>query len=565
MSDRTYAKVQAQQKTLSGSSAKSSLLQRTCACGQHTIAGGECDACRSKQSTLLRSQRTLESPSAPHAVPGSSPVQEHAPSSNAAFDSASRFGHDFSRIPVHAPAAGVIQTKLAINQPGDHYEQEADRIADQVMRMPEPQLQRACACGGGCPKCQTEQPGQEHERLQTKHVGSSNSGQAAAPPIVHEVLRSPGQPLDPATRAVMEPRFGHDFSRVRIHTSTQAAKSAQELNAQAYTYGKDIVFGTGQYRPMSTNGQQLLSHELTHVIQQSGESPPRQLQRQIGMQQPDIPTSAVKRDAPKAKTWTGAPAACGPFFCQPLTSEGIAIDDRSASWPLFMAAIAYAVSPRVVPLWTTWAFGGSSLMNLTKDFGSDFTASPTTADTTKFLLDKIKAKLTASPPTIPPAGLLKLDIPTLIPAAVKAIDDPSSPNQMNFDVIGDIPGNLAGGIGKDQAATPIGATPSPQNDERIAKGDVTVVDAGATLMALPNLSYTVNDTIDLCPGNCGSSKEQFATISMSQWEATGISGDVPFTVDFPSPPLHRLPFIIPKPAAPATPPSVPAPAPKKPP
>src|SRR5438105_1551509 len=117
MSDRTYAKAQAQQKTLSGSSPRSSLLQRTCACGQHTIAGGECDACRSKQSTLLRSQRTLEPPSTPGGVPGSSPVQENAPSSNSAFDRASHFGHDFSRIPVHSPATGALQTKLAINQP----------------------------------------------------------------------------------------------------------------------------------------------------------------------------------------------------------------------------------------------------------------------------------------------------------------------------------------------------------------------------------------------------------------------------------------------------------------
>ena len=122
-----------------------------------------------------------------------------------------RFAHDFSRIPVHAPAPITIQPKLAINTPGDIYEQEADHVAEQVMRMPEPQLQRACACGGGCPSCQTEQPSQEHQRLQTKHVGSSDSGQTAAPPIVHEVLASPGQPLDASTRtfhgAALRPRL----------------------------------------------------------------------------------------------------------------------------------------------------------------------------------------------------------------------------------------------------------------------------------------------------------------------------------------------------------------------
>src|SRR5205085_12685436 len=135
MSDRAYAKAQTQQKTLSGSSPKSSLLQRTCACGQHTIAGGDCSTCRSKRSTLLRSQRTLEPPSAPGAVPGSSPAQEHGPSFNSAFDRASRLGHDFSQIPVDSSHPPMIQTKLTVNQPGDVYEQEADQVAAQVIRM----------------------------------------------------------------------------------------------------------------------------------------------------------------------------------------------------------------------------------------------------------------------------------------------------------------------------------------------------------------------------------------------------------------------------------------------
>lgn len=183
------------------------------------------------------------------------------------------FAHDFSRIPVHAPAPITIQPKLAINTPGDIYEQEADHIADNVMRMPEPQLQRACACGGGCPRCQTEQPSQEHQRLQTKHVGPSDSGQTAAPPIVHEVLSSPGQPLDPSTRAFMEPRFGHDFSHVRVHSEGKAPESARSVNALAYTLGQDLAFASGQYAPASFEGRRLLAHELVHVVQQSGSFP----------------------------------------------------------------------------------------------------------------------------------------------------------------------------------------------------------------------------------------------------------------------------------------------------
>ncbi|MCZ7567171.1 MAG: DUF4157 domain-containing protein [Ardenticatenaceae bacterium] len=181
-----------------------------------------------------------------------------------------RFGHDFSRIPTHPPAAGAIQTKLAINEPRDEYEQEADRIAEQVMRTPEPQLQSACACGGGCPKCHTEQPAREHESLQTKRVQTSDTGQTTAPPTVHEVLASPGQPLDPATRAFMEPRFGYDFSRVRVHSGAAAEQSAQDVNAIAYTVGHNIVFGAGRFVPGTRTGQRLLAHELAHVVQQSG-------------------------------------------------------------------------------------------------------------------------------------------------------------------------------------------------------------------------------------------------------------------------------------------------------
>src|SRR5947209_12047105 len=112
------------------------------------------------------------------------------------------------------PPGLMLQTKLTVSQPGDTYEQEADRISQQVMRMPEPQLQRACTCGGACPQCRGEQSGREHERLQMKRAPASDTGQSAAPPIVHEVLPSPDQPLDPEARAFMEPRFGHDFSAV---------------------------------------------------------------------------------------------------------------------------------------------------------------------------------------------------------------------------------------------------------------------------------------------------------------------------------------------------------------
>ena len=181
-----------------------------------------------------------------------------------------RFGHDFSPVPVQPSAPAAIQIKPAIHQPGDKFEQEADRISERVMRIPQAQREGACGCGGECPKCETEQPSQERKHLQAKRIGSGDPGTTLVPPVVHEVLHAPGQPLDPATRASMEPRFGHDFAKVRVHTNNHAGESAEAVNALAYTVGNHVVFGAGQYAPGSSRGQRLLTHELSHVVQQNG-------------------------------------------------------------------------------------------------------------------------------------------------------------------------------------------------------------------------------------------------------------------------------------------------------
>jgi hypothetical protein len=93
------------------------------------------------------------------------------------------------------------------------------------------------------------------------------------PPVVHEVLRTGGRPLEAETRALMEPRFGYDFSQVRVHADARAADSARAVNALAYTVGRDVVFGAGQYAPHTAAGERLVAHELTHVLQQGGQAP----------------------------------------------------------------------------------------------------------------------------------------------------------------------------------------------------------------------------------------------------------------------------------------------------
>ncbi len=173
---------------------RSGLLQRKCVCGNHTVAGGECAECAKKRSGLQR--------------------------------------------------------KLTIGASNDPLEQEADRIADQVMAAP-----RHSAVGGAPPHTQPF-PGQS-----TRHM-------APAPASVDQVLASPGRPLDTALRQDMERRFGHDFSQVRVHSDAAAEQSARDANAHAYTAGHNIVFGAGRFAPRTHEGRRLIAHELTHVVQQ---------------------------------------------------------------------------------------------------------------------------------------------------------------------------------------------------------------------------------------------------------------------------------------------------------
>lgn len=197
-----------------------------------------------------------------------------------------------------------LQAKLAVNKPGGPDEQEADRVAAQVMRMPAmsaPGIQRSCDCGGGggeCPDCKAK------AAEEVQRAAGPEAGEAAAdvPPVVHDVLRSSGQPLDPAFRASFEPRFGQDFSGVRVHTGSQAATAAASIQAKAFTSGSSIVFGAGQYAPHHPQGQELLAHELTHVMQQGASAPAEQVQCKLVVEDPNVPLPGTP-PAPAKESW----------------------------------------------------------------------------------------------------------------------------------------------------------------------------------------------------------------------------------------------------------------------
>jgi hypothetical protein len=182
----------------------------------------------------------------------------------------------------------LVQAKLKISQPDDAYEQEADRVADQVMRMAEPAAFAGALAGGSlgiqrmCTDCEEEeqamrQMAEEEEKeeeteqpVQMKQAsGSTPETSAAVEASVRSVTAS-GQSLSESTRAFFEPQFGHDFSDVRVHSDQSAAESAQSLNARAYTLGPNIVFGSGEFAPEMSDGRRLLTHELVHVVQQGG-------------------------------------------------------------------------------------------------------------------------------------------------------------------------------------------------------------------------------------------------------------------------------------------------------
>jgi len=172
--------------------------------------------------------------------------------------------------------SGAIQTKLAVGQPGDPYEQEADRVADQVLRMPEPAAPEGVTAPASgeepliqrmCTECEVEE---EATTLQAKAAPGRTPDAGSA--VQAHALQGGGQPLPHSVRNFFEPRFDHDFSQVRIHADTRSAESAKMMNARAYTLGRDIVFGSGQYGPMTAEGQRLLAHELTHVMQQGGKT-----------------------------------------------------------------------------------------------------------------------------------------------------------------------------------------------------------------------------------------------------------------------------------------------------
>lgn len=161
-------------------------------------------------------------------------------------------------------------------------------------------LQRQCACGGTCPKCQEEE---QRRTVQRKSTGSG--------PEVGDIPTGGGQPLDVSARRSLEDHFQSDLSDVQVHTDSEAAKSAARMDALAYAAGRDLYFAAGMYSPASRDGQRLLAHEVAHVVQQSSGMTPGIAEKPAGGVVIGAPDDPLEAEADRAAEdfMNGTPSA----------------------------------------------------------------------------------------------------------------------------------------------------------------------------------------------------------------------------------------------------------------
>ncbi len=171
-------------------------------------------------------------------------------------------------------AKPTIQPKLQVNEPGDRFELEADRMADHIMRMPQdglslrPSMTPLNGIQRKCTACEEEEEVQRKPLMQKAEARNSVATEGLSSQL--NGAKGRGRTLARPINHTMNQAFGYDFSGVRIHTDSQAVQMSERLNARAFTYGTDVFFNQGEYNPNSSSGKRLLAHELTHVLQQGG-------------------------------------------------------------------------------------------------------------------------------------------------------------------------------------------------------------------------------------------------------------------------------------------------------
>jgi outer membrane protein OmpA-like peptidoglycan-associated protein len=677
---------------------------------------------RSPSKIESHSRPTLRAASALSQLPGITPVikdlnreRKYASGPVRAADSVGNALRQVEPLPALHPR--ITQPKLKVGAVDDPLEMEADQAAEKIMQMDSassvlssaaPKISRKCAA---CKREEEESPAtenqirrkcahcEEEDRLRREPDRSATpvSSRNDVPPLVQDVLRSPGQPLTSEDLEFFEPRFGFDLSRVRIHSDQSAAESAHAVDALAYTYGTDIAFAAGQYRPATESGRRLLAHELAHVVQQSsgdsgyvrrlgdlskvpavlscgiapsnvpadhefvlfpnrgtslssadkikigeyvnryydsgssnavrvdgfasepgddtlnwmlscyrasavkdelehpsvakfpglpeasiavymqGETAefgaealnrratlsPRITGSSQGQPTPDTgkptpegtgsgtgdggassgaPTDAGQGETPMYRPSCAVNPSCPDDYCLPFPTRQQALDDRASNAESVLSRIATA-SSHAEPLFRKYVFSPGPAGDISAEYGPYFSSSMATRYASEEIHPLVEADIKSHPPAFPADGSwATVDYETDASRdALKQKFNQLANDDLVFTDPFEVPGLIAGGVGKDQGFCNVGAnTSGAQEDSRSARVSAQVFkNPDGTMVINPIVYYTVVDTVDFCPGNCGGFFAQNLghTIEMSRWEASGISGDVPFTVKFQGPSL----------------------------
>ncbi|HUU75218.1 MAG TPA: DUF4157 domain-containing protein [Methanoregulaceae archaeon] len=459
------------------------------------------------------------------------------------------------------PRCAPIQPKIRVGEPNDEYEKEADRVAEQIIRMPEPVLQRKSPREGD-ESCREDEKESEQAALLRKpfSVGVRNS---FVPPIVHEVLQSPGQPLDMQTREFFEPRFGYDFSGVRVHIGEKAQESARAIGALAYTSGKDMVIGENTMASGSTGERSFIAHELAHVVQQ-GKNPVLGEKNQD--RDPAIPKEEhgfakgtvtpiqnydnrkiFRRRARDEREGRGLKNALDPpEFCKRYQSDEEAKRVSAEMKASLIPFITGIFGTEVGDLWSAYLNRrkGDSLEPRSYESPSSsivqgFANASETHSRTKELADLIISNLeqARSCPDLPDTEWADVPVEKLLSSQELNSTGPygDTDSDIDFSTSFSIPGNIAGGVGSSDAGP----------DTRKVTGNVRLYrirdEKGNTkkVKMQTDFKFIVKDAVDLCPGQPGSLLEWQFTVPLSRLEKTGYAYDVPYIVKFSGPVVER--------------------------
>jgi hypothetical protein len=551
-------------------------IQRACA--PCTARGSTCPTCEDEKSELV--QRKVARPSGPtDSVPNDflrdlGPGQPLGPAERAFFEP--RFGRDFGHIRIHAggkaaESAGSVEA-LAYTSGRDIVFGEAQfapgtdagrrLLAHELThviqqgdgRSAGPKLQRACGPSGigttTPPDCELiSQPLGERRYLFQRECDEFEVGEEARM-LTDLTLLPPGTTVKVLGAASTDGIFNFN---VALSCARARAAKLSILGAAGAPHITSVQ-AVGPQGPLNDQTFRAVSLEFTYPGPTSRvPPPPGQVILDPGGGRPTthpvlgfvacqaippLPSAAPVCGTP----FTGLP--CPAWYCTPYPSLGIARACRDASTLALLTGItAIVADTRVTPYWALFLLGGvSGQLDLSTIFGTDFATHPVSVGAAAYLESRLQSYVGSAASTLfVGPGPWTIDFSSALATEIANLETTGHPQLMDFAPVTTVPGLLAGGVALNQATCAAGLTPSAFADRRQASIWATVTRVASGFQVTPHIDFRVEDTIDFCPGNCGGATAWTATIMLSRFEASGISGDVPFLVDYT---ISTPPFIV---------------------